>query len=158
MSENKSDSILIDHFSLKARLFMMTGCFGFMAIGIYGIYKQDPLWAWLYAAYGIIGFLLVVLPCLCTHCPYPYKLSTCLFMPPGLLKKFYPYQGPEMSLGGKIATFTIMAGMIVIPNFWLINDLPMLLIYWLLCLPVAAGIALHYCKYCRHFGCPMNRA
>ncbi len=153
-----SKCVPIDRFSLKERLLMRTGWFGFMAVGAYGIYQQNPLWAWFYVAYGFFGFALAVLPSLCAHCPYPYKRSTCLFMPPGLLKKFYPYRGPKLSTGDKWAAFSAMAGMVIIPHFWLVNNRPLLLLFWLIGLPVVAAFPMHYCARCRHFGCPMNRA
>jgi|GEM_PF-1529197 len=154
----QSKCLLIDRFSLKERLLMRIGWLGFMAIGTFGIYKQDPLWAWLYVAYGFLGFALVVLPNLCAHCPYPSKFSTCLFLPPGLVTKFYPYRGPEMTLGGKLAAFSAMAGMVIIPHFWLVKDGPLLSLFWLIGLPTVAAFPVHYCKKCRHFGCPMNKA
>ncbi len=157
-SENNHHCNLIDRFSLIERVLMRTGWFGFMAVGTYGIYRQDPLWAWLYITYGILGFALVVLPGLCAHCPYPSKHSTCLFLPPQLLNRFYPYRGPQMSLGGKAATIATMAGMVIMPHFWLVNDVPLLVLFWLLGLPTVAAFPTHYCKQCRHFGCPMNKA
>jgi len=156
--KNDNKCALIDRFSLTERLIMRTGWLGFMAVGAYAIYRQDPLWAWGYVAYGIIGFALVVLPGLCAHCPYPYERSTCLFMPPGILRKFYPYRGPRMTPAEKAAAFSTMAGMVVLPHFWLVNDIPLLMIFWLLGLPVLAAFPMHYCSRCRHFGCPMNKA
>ncbi len=149
---------LHDSFSLKDKIFMRIGWYGFMAVGTYAIYKQNPLWAWAYIAYVIIGFALVVIPWLCAHCPYPYQFSTCLFMPAGFLRKFYAYRGPKPSLAGKTAACVIMVGTVVIPNFWLINDMPLITIFWLFGLPTLLAFPLHYCKHCRNSGCPANRA
>ena len=149
---------LVDRFSLKERFLMRTGWYGFMAVGFYGIYRQAPLWAFLYAAFGFLGFTLVVLPCLCAHCPYPAKYDTCLFLPPGLVRKFYPYRGPHMSLTGKTATLAALAGMVIIPLFWLMKDALMLSVFLLIGLPVITAFPFYYCHRCRHVGCPMNRA
>lgn len=149
---------LHDRFSLKEKILMRTGWYGFTVVGTYAIYKQSPLWALAYIFYVIIGFALVVIPYLCAYCPYPYKLSTCLFMPSGLLRKFYAYRGPQPIMSGKIAACVIMAGTAIIPNFWLLNDIPLLIIFWLFGLPTLVAFPLHYCKHCRHVGCPLNRA
>jgi hypothetical protein len=149
---------LLDRFSLKDKLLMRTGWLGFMAVGAYGIYRQDPLWAFLYAAWGVLGFALVVLPFLCAHCPYPYRLSTCLFMPPQLLQRYYAYRGPQINTAKKIAAGAALASMAVLPQFWLVHDIPLLVIFWIVGTPVIAAFPLHYCNQCRHFGCPMNKA
>jgi hypothetical protein len=145
-----------DHFTLTERILMRAGWGGFMLTGFFGIYKQDPIWAWGYAVLGILGFLMLVIPFLCVHCPYPYHYSTCLFIPPGFLKRFYPYRGPKMSAFGKIAVFVVLACMVVLPNLWLVTDLPLLLLFWIFGLPTIASFPAYYCKQCRHTGCPMN--
>lgn len=145
-----------DYFSLTERILMRAGWGGFMLIGFFGIYAEDPIWAWGYAVFGVIGFLLVVIPMLCAHCPYPYHYNTCLFITPAFLKRFYPYRGPKMSTFGKIAVFVVLAGMAVFPNFWLVTDLPLLLLFWIVGLPTIAALPFYYCKRCRHTGCPMN--
>lgn len=156
----KSDNgcTLHDHFSLKEKVLMRAGWYGFTVVGAYAIYKQSPLWALAYIFYVAIGFALVVIPCLCAYCPYPYKFSTCLFMPSGLIRKFYAYRGPQPILAGKIAACVIMAGATIIPNFWLFKDIPLLIIFWLFGLPTLVAFPFHYCRHCRHVGCPLNRA
>lgn len=148
---------LVDRFSLKEKFLMRTGWFGFMAVGFYGIHRQDPLWAFIYAGFGLLGFVLVVLPGLCAHCPYPSKHDTCLFLPPALVRKFYPYRGPNMSLTGKTATLAALAGMAIMPLFWLTQDVYLLSVFILIGLPVLAVFPFYYCRRCRHTGCPMNR-
>ncbi len=148
---------LIDRFSLTERIVMRLGWFGFMAVGAYGIYKQSPLWAGIYVACSALGFALVVLPGLCGHCPYPSKHGTCLFLPPGLINRFYPYKGPHMRKAVKGAVLVTMVGMVIMPNVWLVSDPPLLGLFWLLGVPTIAAFPMHYCRRCRHFGCPMNK-
>ncbi len=157
-SKNSTGCTLIDRFSLMERIIMRSGWYGFMAVGTYAIYKQAPVWAWVYVVYALLGFALVVLPGLCAHCPYPSKHSTCLFLPPAFMNRYYPYKGPQMSPAGKIAVLAVMAGMVIIPLFWLMADLPMLMLFLLLGLPTLAIFPMHYCKRCRHFDCPLNKA
>jgi hypothetical protein len=149
---------LIDRFSFTQKLSMRAGWFGFMAVGTYAIAKQNPLWAWAYVAFGFFGFALVVLPSICAHCPYPTEFSTCLFLPPGVMRRFYPYRGPKISLVGKMASFLALAGMLIIPQFFLVHDLSWFVIFWLLGLPVVAAFPLYFCRGCRNSGCPMNQA
>lgn len=149
--------MLIGHFSLKERIICRIGFYGFMAIGTYGMYKQSPLWAMIYVLVALLGFTAVILPSLCVHCPYPSKHNTCLFLPPALLNRFYPYKKPPMSLFKKIATFTVFAIFLIMPQPWLFNDLPMLGLFWLLCLPLLAVFPAYYCKRCRHIECPLNK-
>jgi hypothetical protein len=149
---------LIERFSVKERFFMRSGWLGFMAVGCYGIYTQDPLWALLYIVFGLLGFALVVLPALCSRCPYPVEFSTCLFLPPSLIRRFYPYRGPHMSLSGKISTIVILVGVVAFPLYWLADNRLLLLVYWIFGLPALAAFPLHYCRRCRHSGCPLNKA
>jgi bacteriorhodopsin len=155
--ENPAGCTLIDRFSMPQKLLMRIGWLTSTAVGVVSIAKHAPLWAGIYVAYVVLGFALVVLPSLCAHCPYPAKFSTCLFMPPGIVKRFYPYRGPRMSVYGKVATFTAMVGMFIMPLFWLIHDLPLLVLYGLLGLPVLAAFPAFFCRRCRHFDCPMNK-
>ena len=149
---------LIDRFSLKQKLLMRTGWLGLMAVGTGGIYLQDHFWALVYIISALAGFALVVLPGLCAHCPYPSTSSTCLFLPAQFVLRFYPYRGPRMSLGGKLAVAAVIIGLIALPQFWLIQRPGLLALFWLLALPAIAAFPLHYCRRCRHMGCPLNQA
>jgi hypothetical protein len=157
-SENNTSCPLIDRFSLKERMIMKLGWYGFMAIGSYGIYKQSPVWAGVYVVCALLAFARVIMPGLCAHCPYPSRHDTCLFLPPSLLNRFYPYKGPQMSRAEKISVGVAMAGLVIMPTVWLITDLPLLILFGLFGLPTLAAFPVHYCKRCRHFDCPMNNA
>lgn len=159
MALTKSNTCtLIDRFSITERIILRLGWYGFMAVGTYGIFKQSPGWAAVYLLYSVLGFALVVLPGLCAHCPYPTRYGTCLFLPPGLLKRFYPYKGPHMCPASKIAVPSALVGMVLFPNIWLLSDPPLLIPFWLLGLPTVAVFPMHYCRRCRHFDCPLNKA
>ena len=158
MSAKNRGCVLIDRFSIKEKFLLRTGWYGFLLVGTYAIYLKDPLWAWIYAAFGILGFALLVLPGMCAHCPYPYEYSTCLFFPPALLRRFYAYRGPTMSTAGKIAALSTLAGLVILPNYWLIHDIRLAVLFWLLALPSLVVFPLHYCARCRHHGCPLNKA
>lgn len=149
---------LIDRFSLTERIIMRFAWLGFMAVAVYGIALQAPLWAAAYAAGSGLGFLFAVLPGLCAHCPYPSRHDTCLFMPPSLVRTFYPYRGPEMTAAGRVAALAALAAMVIAPLFWLIHTPLLLVIFLASSLPVLAAFPIYYCRRCRHHGCPLNRA
>jgi hypothetical protein len=62
-----------------------------------------------------------------------------------------------MSVAGKVGVFAAMAGMVIIPNFWLAADLSLLLLFWLVAMPTIAPFPMHYSKRYRNFDCPMNK-
>jgi hypothetical protein len=154
---NRGECSLNDRFSLKEKFVMRIGWLGFTAVGAYGIYRIDPPWAILYAIWGLMAFALVVLPFLCAHCPYPYQLSTCLLLPPEWVRRAYTYRGPQIGTAEKIAAGAALGSMVVIPQFWLVRDIPLLLLFWVVAAPAIAVFPLHYCSRCRHHGCPMNK-
>ncbi len=157
-SQKVAGCTLLERFSLKERIVMRTLWTAFTAIGAYGIYLQSPMWAVLYLVFTLSGFALVVLPMLCAHCPYPAKHDSCLFMPPGIVRRFYPYKGPDMSATEKVGPLAAMVGMVILPNIWLVSHPLLLIFFWIFALPALAAFPRHYCKRCRHFGCPMNKA
>ncbi len=149
---------LIDRFTLKEKVVMRSGVLGLVAVGAGSIYLQNPLVAGLYLVGSLVSAIVVLLPGLCAHCPYPSHFSTCLFLPAGLLNRWYPYRGPQMSVAGKLAVAAVTIGIVATPQYWLIANRALLIVFWLLALPVLAAFPLHYCRRCRHSGCPLNRA
>ena len=89
-------SRFIEGFSLTERVLMRIGFYGFIIVGAYGVFLQSIPWGLAYTGFSIVG-LLAVLYCLCAHCPYPHKLSTCLFLPTGVVKALFSYRPEPMS-------------------------------------------------------------
>jgi hypothetical protein len=159
MASTKNNACtLIDRFSMSERIVMRLGWYGFMAVGTCGVFKQSPGWAAVYLLYSVLSFALVVLPGLCAHCPYPSRYGTCLFLPPKLVNRFYPYKGPHMNPLSKIAVPIAMAGIVLLPNLWLVSDPLLLMLFWLLALPTLMVFPIYYCRRCRHVECPLNKA
>ena len=154
----RSGAALIDRFSIQERILLPIGWYGFMLVGTWGVLRQSAGWAAGYLLYAALAFGLLILPGLCAHCPYPSRYGTCLFLPPAFLNRFYPYRGPTMSPAEKRAVPAAMAGIVLIPQFWLIREPTLLLLFWLLALPTLAAFPRHYCRHCRHVGCPLNAA
>jgi hypothetical protein len=159
MPEHTStDQSMIDRFTLKERLLCRAGWYGCLIVGTCGIYLQAPIWAVIYLGFSLVAFAAVILPGLCAHCPYPSRHSTCLFLPPTLLNRFYPYQGPHMRPSAKIWIAAAMAGIVIMPQLWLVDRISLLILFWLLALPVLAAFPVYYCRRCRHFDCPLNKS
>ncbi len=148
----------IDRFPLSHQLIMRTGWYGFITVGLVGIAMHSLVWAGVYFIISLAGFALAVMPSICAHCPYPTKYDSCLFLPPAIVRKLYPYRGPEESLAGKILTIISLIAIIAFPQPWLSKNSIFLTLFWLICLPSIAAFPLFYCKRCRHKGCPLNSA
>jgi hypothetical protein len=147
----------IDRFSLTQILVMRTAWYGFIAIGITGIALHSFSWAAIYTTVTFFAFTLGVMPTICAHCPYPVERDTCLFAPPFLIKKFYPYKGPEVSFRESVITIFALATVVIFPQYWLNKNSFLQALFWIIFLPSIAAFPFFYCKRCRHTGCPLNQ-
>lgn len=150
------DVNLIERFSLLEKALMRLGFYGFVVIGAYGIYLESILWGLIYSGFVIIGLQFGFLYFLCTHCPYPYNHSDCLFMPFWVVTKQFKFRSAQVNLLDKIGFIVIMTGLVVIPQYWLIKNYTVLIIFWIFCLPTLLAFPFHLCRRCQHFHCPFN--
>jgi hypothetical protein len=158
MSNDDIKYKLTDKFTPPERFFMVIGFYGFIIVGAAGIYSVSILWGLIYTAFAVFGLLGVVLSCLCSHCPYPYEYNTCLFLPVGLVKKLRKYNPDPLKKHEKLGFAAVMAGLVVIPQYWLVQNLTLLILFWGLCIPTFfLALPLYYCKHCRLFSCPFNK-
>ena len=146
----------IDRFSTPEKIIMRISFYGFIVVGAYGIFLQSLLWGLLYSLFAVAGSLLVILSCLCAHCPYPYLHDTCLFIPLPWIKGLYKHRPQKMSRVDKAGWVVMLAGLIIIPQFFLIANPLVMAVFWIVTLPMVA-IPLHYCRRCRHVSCPFNQ-
>jgi len=147
---------LIETFNPLEKILLRVGFYGFMIIGAYGIYSNSIVWGLIYTGFVIFGSKFGLLYFLCSHCPYPYKHSDCLFVPSSLIKKQYEFRSDKMSVLDNIGFVAIMAGFIVIPQYWLFKNYTILILFWILCLPTLASFPFYLCRRCQHFDCPFN--
>ncbi len=147
---------LVDRFTLLQKTLMRLGFYGFMIIGAYGIYLESTLWALIYVGYVILGMELGLSFFLCSHCPYPYKYSDCLFAPFWVFTKQFRFRPARMSIVDNIFFILAMAGFIVIPQYWLFKNVTVLILFWIFCLPTIASFPLFWCRRCRHIHCCLN--
>lgn len=148
---------LLNKFSPAQKIVLRLVLAAFIAVGAYAIFLHSAAWGWIYLGVAILGQAFFVLPSLCGHCPYPFELNDCLFLPAGLLRRLVKYRGPKVS-GGETALISITLLLIVgMPQVWLIAEPWLLVLFWALLIPFVAYFPLHLCKRCRHTGCPSNR-
>jgi hypothetical protein len=145
------------NFSLFDKIFMGAGFYAVTGIGMMGIYLESITWGIIYTGFLVLGFLVLLGYGLCSHCPYPYKHSDCLFPPFGqLFKKMYKYRPGPLTVIDKLAFFAIMGGIVVIPQYWLFKNDTLLSIFWICCVPTYAGFLFYECRKCRNSYCPFN--
>lgn len=158
MSDHDVKYKLTNKFSPPERLFMVLGFYGFIIVGAVGILMASLVWGLIYAAFVVIGLFGIVLSCLCSHCPYPYEYDTCLFLPVALVKKLRKYNPDPLKKYEKFGFAFVMAGQVIIPQYWLVENIILLIVFWALCLPTFfVALPLYYCKHCRLFSCPFNK-
>ena len=147
-------------FSLSEKILMGLGIYGSVVIGTYGISLQSITWGLLYLGFVLFGMLVLFGYGLCSHCPYIHEeYIDCLFPPWGkIYKKLYNYRSEKLTLLDKIIFLTTMIGIPLIPQYWLLKNYTVLVIFWLFYLPTAAGFLFYECRRCQHFGCPFNKA
>jgi len=149
---------LIEKFSLFEKIFMRIGFYSFIIIGAYGIFSVNTLWALIYIGFVLLGLTFGLLYCLCSHCPYPYKFSDCIFLPFVAIKKLYNFRSESMKIWEKTGFIVTITGLVAIPQYWLLKNFTILVIFWIFCLPTLAGLIFYFCKQCHHVNCPFNLA
>lgn len=147
----------IDRFSPAEKALMRIGLYGLIAVGVAGIYAADPVWAWGYLAFAVLGFMLPVVGILCARCPYPYTRHTCLFVPYGLIPRMVAFRPHPMKGWEKAVLVLFFAGLVVWPLPFLAAHPLWLVTFLVLALPTNGAILVRYCPRCRNVRCPFNR-
>ena len=147
-------------FSLAEKILMGLGYYATVITGIYGTYLESITWGVAYTVFVIFGFSVLLGYCVCSYCPYIFpEYSDCLFPPFGrVVRKLYKFQPGPISSMDKTGFLIMMVGVVLIPQYCLLKNYTLLIIFWLFCLPTYAGLILYECKRCRHFDCIFNRA
>jgi hypothetical protein len=132
------------------------GFYGLTLVGAWGIYSQSITWGLIYTGVAMAGLVGGVLYGLCSHCPYPYDHSDCLFMPYPVIKRLYRFRPEPLTPWDKIGFIAGTLVVVLMPQYWLVKEPLLLALFWILCLPTLATFPLYYCKKCRHILCPFN--
>jgi hypothetical protein len=147
---------LIDKFSVAEKILARTGFYGFIIIGAYGIYSQSILWGIAYTLFVLLGSIFGLPYYFCSHCPYPYKYSDCLFTPFWLIARQQEFRPGQLTISDKICSAVIGAGLVLIPQYWLFKNHSVLILFWIFCALTLVSFPIYYCKRCRNFKCPFN--
>ena len=116
-------------------------------------YGDSLLWPALYVGL-CLGHAAVMNAAKCPHCPY-YKLGDRTFgcfIWWGTPKLWAERSGPEAPWVGRYAMFG-MAVLTFFPVYWLWQELPLLVIYFLGIGGLVLSIGLHECSRCLNFEC-----
>jgi hypothetical protein len=114
--------------------------------------SSSVIWAALYLV-GTLLSGLVIIYSFCTKCPC--RNTSCGHVIPGKLTRLFPRRH-----GGRYA-YSDMAGvtvplvfLIVFPQYWLLSNPPLFILFAALCLIAAADIQFFVCKGCTNHFCP----
>ena len=127
-----------------------------IGVGAVGTWIASPGAAVGYLAFAAVGGLLVVYDLLCVYCPYPYQRADCLFFPYPLLSRVLPQRTGAIGPVRKLLLVVVAAGLVLIPQYWLWGNWPLLAAFWLLTVPFGLAFPLYMCRRCRHVRCPAN--
>lgn len=125
-----------------------------IAVGTISIAGSSKYYALIYIIISLISFLIVVFS-FCAKCPCRQK--ECGHVLPGKLTKILPerVKAPYNTrdyCGVLIPLLLIIA----IPQFWLVNRLLLLVVFWVLMIIALLDIGLKVCKGCGNKDCPLN--
>lgn len=149
---------LIDKFAWYEKLLARGGVAALVGVGAVGIYLKSPTTAVVYVAFAAVGGVLVIYDLLCVYCPYPYQYGDCLFFPRQLLTRLAERRRGAISPSRKALLAVVAAGLVLIPQYWLWGNVPLLAGFWGLTALIGLAFALHFCRRCRHGQCPLNSA
>ncbi len=150
----RNTSCLLQTFSLRHKIGMRICLYGFFAIGIIGVLLESHLWGILYLLFmGTTAW--IILNCFCSHCPYPYQHKTCLGMPFRIVTLF-AHKDRELSLREKTSFITVLTIAMLFPQPFLYQRPPLMLLYWIFCLPTCIIFPAYFCRHCCFVKCPFN--
>lgn len=152
----KQRTALIEKFTLCEKILMRTVFLGNILIGAYSIYLENIFVGLLYSVFIILGLNFIVTYCICSHCPYPYKHSDCLFMPFKRIKKLHKFRGCSMSSIEKFGFIAMFAVIFLFPQYWLLKNYTLLILFWICLFPTIIMFPFYFCKRCKHLSCPFN--
>ncbi|MDJ0590656.1 MAG: hypothetical protein QNJ72_11760 [Pleurocapsa sp. MO_226.B13] len=72
------------------------------------------------------------------------------------MTKRFAYRPYAMSLPGKLITFGTFTSIIVIPQYWLYQNLWLAIAFWAMTVSTLGSLRFHYCHHCRNIHCPLN--
>jgi len=135
---------------------MRVSFYGMLILGALAIGLHQWWWGAIYLVYALFTLFYNVLGALCSHCPFAYEYSDCLFYPYTWVTKRFAYRPYAMSLPDKLTFMGLFASYVVIPQFWLYQSLWLAIAFWAMAVSTFGSIRFHYCGHCRNIHCPLN--
>ncbi len=145
-----------DGFTLLQKTHMRASFWGMLVLGALAIGLNQWWWGAVYLVYALFVLFYSVLWGMCSHCPFAYEYSDCLFYPYTWVTKRFAYRPYAMSLPDKLASMVPLASFVVIPQYWLYQSLWLAIAFWAMALSTIGSIIFHYCHHCRNIHCPLN--
>lgn len=147
----------IDSFSLLDKVIVRGGFWGLPVLGIIATGVHSIRIGILYFLIALVSSILLTRKSFCPYCPYPKKYNDCLVMPIWLVKHIKP-AGKRMTLTDKLLTIFCMAVYVIFPQYWLIQSMPLFILFWGVSITLGVYVSFKLCAHCRFVGCPLNRA
>ena len=119
-------------------------------IGTVAIMRFSLLFAIFYIIISLFSFMIV----LYSYCSKCVSRNDCGHVIPGLITKILPKRKD-----GKYTTLDVfgiiffMLVIIVLPQYWLIKTIPLLITFWALLIICGIEISLFVCKKCNNINC-----
>lgn len=122
---------------------------------LFAIATSSVFWALVYLV-GVLLSALVVMFSFCTRCPC--RTTGCGHVIPGKLMRFFPPgdEGPY-TLADKFGVVVPVVFLIVFPQYWLLSNSALFVVFVALCLVAAADIQLVVCRGCTNGYCPFHQ-
>ena len=127
-------------------------------IGAYGLYLTSWMLTAAYLAFAYIGVIVMMRYVMCPRCPHLLVGNDCLNLPAPLVKRLIDKSrsGP-LNAREKLLHRVVKYGMLVIPLYWLLPHLGLLIPFVALYFLGQATFALHLCKHCENEVCLQHR-
>ena len=128
-------------------------------IGIYSIfiYAESLLWLGFYITIFLVH-MSIIFKIKCTHCSYymlPEKKLLCMWLW-GVPKIFEANPDPESGFN-KVYVPLGMTIVAFFPVYWLLNNLALLVLYFVSLAVLVSSLFLFTCSRCTYFGCTHNQ-
>jgi len=145
----------IDRFTLGQKIIVRVCLYGFGVTGVVGAFAESWIAGVAVLAVSVLAGFAVV-RCFCSHCPYPEQYGTCCAKPPNMVRWVAPQRPGPLSRGEKVIFFVSLAVAMLLPQIWLIRNIPLLITYWAFFLPSCFYFPFCICRRCRFTDCPFN--
>ena len=156
---DKPKCSLAKGFSIYEKLYAQISFFMFTIIGFYGIYIEAPCWSLGYLVIFASVPFVVQRYLVCPRCPHLYEYGDCLQLHPRITHLFIkrPIATP-MNRFEKFVWISIFILLPLFPIYWLTAHKLLLIAFLISCGIWYGGQFFYFCKRCRVYSCPLNRA